>query len=69
MIDPKAFMGYRTRVLQFYSILLAMSNTPWITYTKNDLTHGVLHNTPIRVLISLKFFGRVMQYPVNCQNV
>jgi hypothetical protein len=30
-----------------------MSNTLWIAYMENDLTHGVLQNTPIRVLISL----------------
>jgi len=42
MIDPKAFMKYGTKVLQFNSILQTMSNTPWIAYAKNDLTHGVL---------------------------
>jgi hypothetical protein len=26
---------------------------PQITYPEKDLTHGVLHNTPIRVLILL----------------
>jgi hypothetical protein len=53
VIDPKAFLGYLTRVLQFNSIFLAMNNTPHITYMKNDLAHGVLQNTPIGVLISL----------------
>jgi hypothetical protein len=41
------------RVLQFKSIILAMNNTPLIAQVKNELAHGVLQNTPIRVLISL----------------
>jgi hypothetical protein len=40
--DPKAFMGYWTRVLQLNFIHLAMTNTPSITYIENDLAHGVL---------------------------
>jgi hypothetical protein len=46
-----------------------MNNTLSITYTKNDLAYGIFHNTPIRVLISFKNFGRVMQYPANYQNI
>jgi hypothetical protein len=30
VIDPKTFLRYRTRVLQFNSILLVTSNTLWI---------------------------------------
>jgi hypothetical protein len=30
-----------------------MINTPWIAYMENDLAHDILHNTLIRVLISL----------------
>jgi hypothetical protein len=52
VIDSKAYMGYQTKVLPFNSILLAMNNTPPIVWAKNDLAHGVLQNTPIRVLIS-----------------
>jgi hypothetical protein len=32
---------------------MAMCNTPQITYMEIDLAHDVLHNTLIRVLISL----------------
>jgi hypothetical protein len=35
-------MGYWTKVLQFNSILLAMSNTPRIAYMEDDLAHGIL---------------------------
>jgi hypothetical protein len=67
--DPKTFMGYQIKVLQFNSIFLAMNNTLRIANTKNDLAYGILHNNQIRVLISLEVFGRVMQYPINCQNI
>jgi hypothetical protein len=30
VIDPKTFMGYMARVLQFNSILLVINNTPQI---------------------------------------
>jgi hypothetical protein len=42
VIDPKAFLAYKTKVLKFDSILLAMSNTLQIVNMKNDLTHGIL---------------------------
>ncbi len=29
-----------------------MSNTPWIANMENDLTHGVLQNIKIKVLVS-----------------
>jgi hypothetical protein len=32
-----------------------MNNTPLIAYMKNDLAHGILQNTPIRVLIARKW--------------
>jgi len=51
--DPKTFMGYQIKVMQFNSIFLAMNNTLQIVNTKNDLAHGILHNNQIRVLISL----------------
>jgi len=69
MIDPKIFLGYQTRVLPFNFMFFAMSNTPPIAEVENDLIHGILHNTPIRVLISLQVFGRLMQYLINCQNI
>jgi hypothetical protein len=53
VIDPKTFLGYQTRVLQLNSIDLTMNNTLPISYMENDLAHGILQNTPIRVLISL----------------
>jgi hypothetical protein len=53
VIDPKTFMGYQIKVLQFNSIILAMSNTLQIANMKNDLAHGVLQNIQIRVLISV----------------
>jgi hypothetical protein len=37
-------MGYRTKVLQFNSIHLAISNTPRIAYTEDDLAHGILQH-------------------------
>jgi hypothetical protein len=35
-------MAYQTKVLQFISIFLAMSNTPLIVNQKNDLARGAL---------------------------
>jgi hypothetical protein len=42
VIDPKTFIGHMTRVLQFNSILIVMSNTPRIFEVENELAHGVL---------------------------
>jgi hypothetical protein len=52
VIDPKSFQDIGQRVLPFNSILLAMNNTLLIVYVENNLAHGVLQNTPIKVLIS-----------------
>ncbi len=34
---------------------------------ENDLAHGVLHNTPIKVLISLLIFDRLCNTPNNVE--
>jgi hypothetical protein len=50
------------RVMQFNFIILTMSNT--LRIGGNDLAYGVLHNNPIRVLISLYIFVRLCNTPL-----
>jgi len=48
-------MGYRTKVLQFNSIHLAISNTPRIAYTEDDLAHGILQTPQLGYWFPLRF--------------
>jgi len=61
VINPKAFPRYLERGNATSIHPFGHEQYPSNNIGQNDSTHGVLQNTPMRVLVSRFGFGRVMQ--------